>query len=911
MQRRFWIGVAVAMVVGLGAMRSSSLCGAEEGAWRLRFKSGDFASGRLVASDQANRMAWQSPYFREPFLVDVHAIQSIDAPALAKPVISEGEFAFECTNGDKFWGDLVAWDAAKLVVDTKSLGRLEVDPKWIRSVRRWGAESQVLYQGPMTVQEWQSLDANMPWQMESGSLISRHKSSKVRGNVRLPAKAQIDLRLSWGSRPGFIITLGADDKQTATTSEFSLEVWDDKLALVRDFGSKSDAVHLLPLEPKNGYVELTIYLDQEAGKAIVYNDRGRLLGSITLPMETPKVGGYCLIENYERELRLDLFRVQAWNNRLPVEVLSGSGVIVKTDQTQVTGKPVGLDEGRVLRIESEGETASVPLAEVSEMLVQPPVANHEPDALTLTLQDQSRITGSWISSDEKIASVALQVGGVPIAVPLASITAVRGTVGEYPTTKPDGIREGQLLLQDTLLFGYLIDSPAMEDATSLHWKGRQIENGVHLLASAHGRIDFRRIEQRANLARQGNAGGQGPARQNVPNSANVVRRTVPNISLRTGDLILAELHKIDDQGVTFKSSSSSTTFVPHEQVQMIELRRIRRERVQAAQKMARLLTIPRQRKNDPPKHLVASIDGDYLRGHIVKLDEESMVIEVNLEQVTIPTENLAHIVWLHDRGWDDGKGVAGKDGEKEVGKGNLSGKPGAFQVHAVERVGWKMTFMPERIENEILIGTSPLLGSCNVPIKNLDLLLLGDDVTEQARELQANPWKLALAKQPRVAEEDEGGEGGTGGTESTLVGKAAPKVDGETLDGSRFRLEEAKGQIVVLDFWASWCGPCMQTMPVVEEVVSEFAAEQVMLVGVNLEEPAERAQAAMDRLKLKMKVVLDVDGAAARRYEANAIPQTVIIDRQGVVRNIFVGGGGKFAEQLRGALQKVIAGEGS
>ncbi len=85
-----------------------------------------------------------------------------------------------------------------------------------------------------------------------------------------------------------------------------------------------------------------------------------------------------------------------------------------------------------------------------------------------------------------------------------------------------------------------------------------------------------------------------------------------------------------------------------------------------------------------------------------------------------------------------------------------------------------MTFEPERIENDILVGTSALLGSCNVPIKNIDLLLLGNSVDEQARELNANPWTLALAKQPRVYEEAEAEqrEGGAG-TTSALVGKPA------------------------------------------------------------------------------------------------------------------------------------------
>ncbi len=179
------------------------------------------------------------------------------------------------------------------------------------------------------------------------------------------------------------------------------------------------------------------------------------------------------------------------------------------------------------------------------------------------------------------------------------LVALRGTPGEFLTPRPDGVREGQLLAEDTLLHGHLVESSPLTEASCLHWKGRQVQNPLHVLKNVQGRIDFRRIEQRANVARQPNAASLA---QNATRG-NAIRRTVPNISLRTGDLILAEVEKIDERGVTFKSSSSSTTFVPNEQIQVIEMRRIRRERTQAAQKMARLLTVPRMRKNDPPTHL--------------------------------------------------------------------------------------------------------------------------------------------------------------------------------------------------------------------------------------------------------------------------------------------------------------------
>lgn len=142
---------------------------------------------------------------------------------------------------------------------------------------------------------------------------------------------------------------------------------------------------------------------------------------------------------------------------------------------------------------------------------------------------------------------------------------------------------------------------------------------------------------------------------------------------------------------------------------------------------------------------------------------------------------------------------------------------------------------------------------------------------------------------------------------SPLVNGPAPDFGLKTLSGEGFRLRTQRERVVVLDFWASWCGPCIQTMPLVEEVVEEFGADQVHLVAVNIQESADRVQAAVDRLGLSATVLLDIDGQVAAVYQANAIPQTVIIDREGTVRYVFVGGGSRFVAQFRDALEDVLA----
>src|SRR6185436_21014538 len=106
----------------------------------------------------------------------------------------------------------------------------------------------------------------------------------------------------------------------------------------------------------------------------------------------------------------------------------------------------------------------------------------------------------------------------------------------------------------------------------------------------------------------------------------------------------------------------------------------------------------------------------------------------------------------------------------------------------------------------------------------------------------------------------------------------------------------------------SWCGPCLQAMPQVDTVAREFAGEGVKLVAINLEETPEQIKIALTRLKLETSIALDKDGRVAERYGATSIPQTVIIDGEGRIARLFVGGGARFDEQLRQALRTVLVG---
>src|SRR5262249_47112041 len=157
--------------------------------------------------------------------------------------------------------------------------------------------------------------------------------------------------------------------------------------------------------------------------------------------------------------------------------------------------------------------------------------------------------------------------------------------------------------------------------------------------------------------------------------------------------------------------------------------------------------------------------------------------------------------------------------------------------------------------------------------------LIGDAIEKAAATLAFHQWRLTPAALPLDATSDSSEGAESEGLISELIGKPAAEFELELVDGKKFQLAEQKGKIVVLDFWASWCGPCLQAIPQVDTVAREFAHEDVVLVAVNLEETAEQVTAALQRLRLSPIAALDRNGRVAEKYGVTAIPQTVIIDR--------------------------------
>lgn len=122
-----------------------------------------------------------------------------------------------------------------------------------------------------------------------------------------------------------------------------------------------------------------------------------------------------------------------------------------------------------------------------------------------------------------------------------------------------------------------------------------------------------------------------------------------------------------------------------------------------------------------------------------------------------------------------------------------------------------------------------------------------------------------------------------------IVGKPAPDFALRSMKGPSLRLSEHLGEVVVINFWATWCGPCRQEMPLLDALYGKYQLAGLTLLSVNIDESVEPAIEMAQTLKVSYPVLFDARKEVSRAYEVSAMPLTVLVDRAGVVRYVSEG----------------------
>jgi len=928
----------IVSLVALAGLCSGALAAAEEATKEpesrpssLHFTSGDYLAGRLLDSPDPGSLNWHSDAFRGPLSFPVGAVQSIQFHRAIEPRIP-GPYCFELAGGDVLYGSLAALDERELTIETGGLGTLHLDQAIVHRLYRTGAKD-LIFSGPGGLAGWETAGPTKAWRDDGGQLRTDQPDATLRRAFSLPPLVRYELELSWSALPNFEFAIGIDKTRPTVRPAFKLETWGDELVIVRESERHADFCSLQKLSPGAGQIHFQVLFDQKQGKLLVLSPTGEKLADLTVPEDKgaqslaakarpllfklplvalAPVGGVQLA-NRRGDIKLQRLTISRWSGQAPELPAPGKAWLHQTDGTSRSVELRSYDAAeRQFELRENDADLRLDESQVDHIVLsQPGPAASRMVRLLLTTGE--RISGDLLKIED--GRVFLRCPGVrePLSLPIEELHSLfvlrHDDLKVEGNSPPNPSPEGRLELDGVSLHGRLISAQAIEPAC-LVFQPRHATAAKPLAAGISGRLVYREPPPPKPTPPQ-----PTPQQQTVRVLNGVrtllgarftpaARPAAPGdcvLHLRSGDTLACRVQRIDEQGVWFKSTQSTADFVPHAKIKAVELRQDLPPVKIDKTKADRLLTLPRMQRDNPPEHLIRSLDGDYLRGRLLAMDDRQLHVECRLETRSIDRTQVARIIWLHS---DEMARPA--DPSATLSDSIPKSQPAGVRVQAVPRDGRRLTFFVQRFENQMLIGQSDVLGDCRVSFDQIDQLLFGSAIEQSAASLAFHQWKLHPAPDPLPTPEEGAEPNASEGLESVLVGKPAPPIELDLLGGKKFSLADYKNKVVVLDFWASWCGPCLQTMPQVDQVAREFAEQGVHLVAINLEEAPERIQTALERLKLEVPVALDRDGRVAERYGATSIPQTVIIDRAGNVARLFVGGSPRFDAVLRQALQSVL-----
>ncbi|MCG2769448.1 MAG: TlpA family protein disulfide reductase [Anaerolineae bacterium] len=136
------------------------------------------------------------------------------------------------------------------------------------------------------------------------------------------------------------------------------------------------------------------------------------------------------------------------------------------------------------------------------------------------------------------------------------------------------------------------------------------------------------------------------------------------------------------------------------------------------------------------------------------------------------------------------------------------------------------------------------------------------------------------------------------------VGAIAPDFTLPDLNGDEVQLSDYRGKVLLLNFWATWCPPCQQEIPMFIEVYEELKGDDFVILAVSMGEGKDKVSSFVSQKGMSFPVLLDSSRDVARRYLVRAIPTSVMIDRDGVVQRIIVGM--MHESQLRAELKDLL-----
>jgi thiol-disulfide isomerase/thioredoxin len=436
----------------------------------------------------------------------------------------------------------------------------------------------------------------------------------------------------------------------------------------------------------------------------------------------------------------------------------------------------------------------------------------------------------------------------------------------------------------------------MPDSSKKAKDEHRLELGQNLVS---GRLQFRTTERPLGWQ----CVGQRQAVPLNPELATLVRiNQTKSINLnkfedlgysKSGDIIPVHLSRMTESSAEVTTPFSATRSVSSNSLRAIEFRRQGKplEHVFTNESREQLLGFPRGTDASLFRNALIGGNGDLLRGGIVSINDTSVEMEVRLEPCLIARESVAALIFL-----DEPADIKKRD-EAKPEQPNVA-KPSS----PVVRIGFRSDFFVEatllKADETQIVCQSDWLGELTIPTSMISSVQLG---AQSEKPSSYAAWNTRTLSSPAWVESDD-----TQG-ESELIGTSVDDFRLASLNGDAFQLRDHAGQVIVLDFWATWCGPCVKLLPEYLEVLKEYSETEVVFRGVNATETPDVVRDFLERKSIVgFETLFDYDGQLSQSMKVTGIPHTVVIGPDGKIKHVHRGYTKNAAKQLKGAIDSAL-----
>lgn len=800
----------------------------------------------------------------------------------------------------------------------------------------------------------------------------------VQRKIPLKDRILLDITFGWKGVPDFVLAFGfacrkVPDRSTRAegrSEEFTtgrpgtarfdgwrIECAGSRLVLIVERDGFVDLEPLASLDQRSG-IRLLVYHDPQAGTVEVLADNGQPLGRLDVGPSTPSLDTngdqdsvahtQLSIQNLSANtLGIAEFDLTRWVGdiaRVPRPFHEGRNDTFSVQEMKpFAGSIVGLDPGKkYLTVRAANEVISFPLARLAEVRSNAPPEPLAKGQGRVTLVDGSTLSGRIQGFKANHWTILSSGSNSTLALPLGSVRSINLRKDQPSDSQEAAVigRVGRLVIHGNELPGRLVKATGQgnPEAYDMAWHPLKSVVAARIRRGVSGKVVFKTppklknndtatqmLEQQRQknqrLRRGLNFGELFLQRTDLSKRA-PVNRDAHLVHLVTGDIVRCRVDSISDGVVHVSSESADSQKIDFSLLKAIEFVSNSPPPNLDVAKKQRLLTIPRVQKSDPPTHLLCSHNGDFLRCILIGMTEDFIVVQVQGNELRLPRERIAQVIWFHDNELQDGGSVNSVDPHSLVeessvaGKGDLihhettEDKGGGFDYHGLMQVvrndGKRFTVEPTSVDGEQLEGQSPWLGQREFDLGRVDEILIGDEIPTSVEMVAYNQWRLKSAVEPLVSAVLEDSKQKRKDA-TTLVGTEMPEVTLSLLKGGEFRLSDLRGGWVMIDFWASWSAASVETLSGLEAIRENFGRDQLTSVSVSVGETKRVVADFMSEASISASVIADTESRLAERFGVSVLPQVVLISPQGVIKAVFLGGG---ASMLAGLEDELSSGLG-